>query len=214
MSEPEKSLEVENVLERDGELSVTFRNDSADRIYDVMKLYLDDRYAGFEYVDVDPHESEDVIFELGSSGIEDSDRIVLTTNSREDGVVEEVSQQEIESLQDQEESDEHPERELEGGAWTDRRDGETSPEESLGEPPESRSGKEETVKREYDAGGNVGEDPGEAKETREPEEEAGEESSEKTAELPPETNLESVVNSERSVEAAGTGESGERRETG
>ncbi|MFB6294360.1 MAG: ATPase domain-containing protein [Candidatus Nanohaloarchaea archaeon] len=69
------------------ELTFRIENTAGQRVHDVVKCYVDSSYAGYEYVDVEQSESEDVSFSLSRTDISPDSRVVLTTSTRQDGVL-------------------------------------------------------------------------------------------------------------------------------
>ncbi|MCJ7479136.1 MAG: hypothetical protein MUP63_03070 [Candidatus Nanohaloarchaeota archaeon QJJ-7] len=80
-------LEVEKASIEEEGVEFAFRNSSHERVYDVVKLYSGDKYDGFEYVDIPAGEESSVVFDVREGEINENDRVILTTDSLEEGVI-------------------------------------------------------------------------------------------------------------------------------
>ncbi|MDY6776808.1 MAG: ATPase domain-containing protein [Candidatus Nanohaloarchaea archaeon] len=123
MTTTSDELKAEFVGEEDGSMTFRFKNTSSERIYDVVKFYIDHDYAGFEYLDVEPEGgTEELGFETRNIQVSPDSHLVLTTNSRDEGVLLDAergslgaSREEGGGEQEAEESSEEKETGVSGG---------------------------------------------------------------------------------------------------
>ncbi len=99
MTTSAEDLDVVPIAPSQSPDDLTFRitNTSPDRVHDVVKCYVDSTYLGYDYVDVDRSESEDVVYDLRKD-IDADSRVVVTTSTREDGVLLDSSFDEVREM--------------------------------------------------------------------------------------------------------------------
>lgn len=81
------SLEVRITDTADGRLDLALRNIGEKKVYDIVKLYVDDHYAGFDYLDLEPGDTVEVGFDIGHLDIAPASELVVTTHDQENGVL-------------------------------------------------------------------------------------------------------------------------------
>lgn len=88
-------ITVTETVWEEGSLRFTLQNTGDEAVYDIAKLYVGDDYFGFDYVDLDPDETTQIAYDTRGVTLDEDGTLVLTTHTRDEGVISAAPFQEV-----------------------------------------------------------------------------------------------------------------------